>query len=326
MRYAYEDLSPEQFEDLVVCICQKLFGIGVQKFSKGADGGRDAKFVGVAEQHPSRAAPWSGTVIIQAKHTNGVNRHFSESDFFSETSGDCVLVKEVPRIRMLRARGQLDHYMLFANRRLAGNAESDIRAYLSRECGVPGESIALSGVEHIDLLLRAFPDVPGIARIDPIDRPLVVNPFDLAEVVEALARLVPAAQVPVAHPPTERTSYARKNALNGMSDDYATLQRNNYLKDTAQIQAFLADPQNADLLRKYEAAADEFQAKVVTHRKDYQSFDRVMEYLLDMLFGRDPVLRQVGHKRLTRAVIFYMYWICDLGLTDHTPAQQALTP
>lgn len=83
MKYAYEELSPEQFETLVVLLCQRLLGISVQAFAKGPDGGRDAKFVGTAELFPSSAKPWMGTTIIQAKHTNGYNRNFSEPDFFS---------------------------------------------------------------------------------------------------------------------------------------------------------------------------------------------------------------------------------------------------
>ncbi|MDN4382158.1 hypothetical protein OA816_26110, partial [Citrobacter portucalensis] len=82
------------------------------------DGGRDAKFVGTAELHPSKAAPWVGTVIVQAKHTNGYNRSFSELDFYSTSSSNTVVGKEVPRIKKLRDAKQLDHYMLFANRRL----------------------------------------------------------------------------------------------------------------------------------------------------------------------------------------------------------------
>ncbi len=62
MKYAYEDLSPEQFETLVVLICKVLLGAGVQGFAKGPDGGRDAKFVGTAQLYPSTASPWSGPV------------------------------------------------------------------------------------------------------------------------------------------------------------------------------------------------------------------------------------------------------------------------
>ena len=37
MKYAYEDMSADQFEKLVVCLCSYLFGIGVQGFAKGPD-------------------------------------------------------------------------------------------------------------------------------------------------------------------------------------------------------------------------------------------------------------------------------------------------
>ena len=70
MKFAYEDLSDDQFESLIVFLCQRLLGISVQGFAKGPDGGRDAKFVGTAELHPSEAAPWAGTTIIQAKYAS----------------------------------------------------------------------------------------------------------------------------------------------------------------------------------------------------------------------------------------------------------------
>ena len=71
MKYVYEDLSDEQFEILVIFLCQKLLGISVKGFATGTDGGRDAKFIGIAEIFPSKASPWQGITIIQAKHTNG---------------------------------------------------------------------------------------------------------------------------------------------------------------------------------------------------------------------------------------------------------------
>jgi len=109
MRYAYEDLSPEQFENLIVFLCKRLLGVSTQGFSKGPDGGRDAKFVGTAELHPSKAAPWAGTVIIQAKHTNGYNKHFSESDFYSSKSKITVIGEEIPRIKNPRKEIHLNH-------------------------------------------------------------------------------------------------------------------------------------------------------------------------------------------------------------------------
>ena len=313
MKYAYEDLSDTQFENLVVMLCQRLLGVSVQGFAKGPDGGRDAKFVGTAELHPSKAAPWIGTTIVQAKHTNGYNRSFSESDFFSTSSSNTVIGKEIPRIKRLRASNQLDHYMLIANRRLTGNAESQIRAYLANECAIPEASIYLCGLEQLELWLKTFPEVPRLADLDPVDSPLIVSPDHLCEVVQALARQQSAVSALLDDPPTPRVSYQEKNVLNRMSEEYAKEQRKKYLKETAQIHTFLAAPENLEILHMYESVVDEFQLKIIAHRKDYQTFDEVMEYLVDLLFNRDPVLRQHTYKRLTRAVLFYMYWNCDIG-------------
>src|SRR5262249_15530433 len=83
MKYAYENLGDRQFEHLIVFLCHELLGIGTQAFADGVDGGRDAKFEGTAQRIPSVSGPWMGITIIQAKHTNGYNRHFSETDFYN---------------------------------------------------------------------------------------------------------------------------------------------------------------------------------------------------------------------------------------------------
>jgi hypothetical protein len=126
-----------------------------------------------------------------------------------------------------------------------------------------------------------------------------VSPDELAEVVEAFATHSALIEDTIDAPPEARTPYEVKNVLNQMTPEYAKLQRRRYLKDTAQIRAFLAAPENQHILKAYETAVDEFELKI-------------MNYLVDLLFDRDPVLRQ--HKRLTRAVVFYMYWNCDIGL------------
>lgn len=316
MKYAYEDLHDTQFEDLIVFVCQKLLGIAVQKFSEGADGGRDAKFVGTAELHPSKASPWTGTTVIQAKHTNGYNRSFSETDFYSSDGESSTLAEEIPRIRKLKADGNLDNYMLFANRKLSANAEEEIRAHIAKECGIPKESICLWGVEQLELFFKTFPEIPEKANLDLVDSPLIVSPDELAEVVQALARHKKNVAAAIDDPPVPRVSYDKKNKANNMSAEYARAQRRLYLKETAQITAFLADPENLELLGIYETAVAEFELKIIAKRQDFQTFDDIMEYLVDLLFGRDAVLRQHGHKRLTRAVLFYMYWNCDIGRVE----------
>jgi hypothetical protein len=317
MKFAYEDLSDDQFEKLIVLLCQRLLGISVQGFAKGRDGGRDAKFVGTAELHPSKSSPWTGTTIVQAKHTNGINRNFSESDFFSVTSKTTILGKEIPRIKKLRETKQVDNYMLFANRRLAGNAESEIRKYLSEQCAISTESVYLCGLEQLELWLKQFPDVASLAQLDPIDSPLIVSPDDLSEIVQALAKQWDEIKGLLDDPPSERIPYEAKNVLNNMSGEYAEAQRRRYLKETPQIRTFLAAPENLELLRLYESVVDEFELKIITKRGHYRKFDDVMEYLIDLLFGRDAVLRK--QKRLTRTLLFYMYWNCDIGKVSDAP-------
>jgi hypothetical protein len=315
MKYAYHDLNEDQFERLVECICHHLFGIGVQGFAKGPDGGRDSKFVGTAQLYPSTSAPWTGTTIIQAKHTIGYNKSFSESDFYSKASKSTTMAEEMPRIKKLRDADQLDNYILFANRKLAGNAESEIRSHISKECRIPESSIALCGVEYLERILKHYPQAAVDADLDPIDCPLIVSPDDLAEVVEALARQRESFQVPADDAPTKRVHYEVKNALNNMTPEYAKEIRKKYLKETGQIKAFLEAPENSELLRLYESVVDEFQLQIIAKRRDHQTFDDVMEHIAQVLFSRDAVLRQAAHKRLTRVMLFYMYWNCDIGLT-----------
>ena len=217
MKYDYEDLSDGQFEQLVVCLCQHLLGIRVQGFSKGPDGGRDAKFVGTCEMFPSKSSPWTGTIIIQAKHTNGFNKHFSDSDFYSKEGSSGILNKEVASIKKLREANELDYYMLFSNRRLSGIAENDITTYIAEECDIPKSSIFLCGVEQLEMWLKRFPDVPEEVNLDPLDSPLIVSPDDLSEVIEALAKQQ--LPDPQDNPPTPRTPYQEKNRINNMSEE-----------------------------------------------------------------------------------------------------------
>ncbi|MER2472268.1 ABC-three component system protein [Photorhabdus laumondii] len=318
MKYAYEDLGDDQFEQLIVFLCQELHGIAVQGFSKGPDGGRDAKFIGTSALYPSISAPWSGTIIIQAKHTNGYNKLFSEPDFYNPDGNSSVLSKEIVRIKKLQNAKQLDHYMLFSNRRLAGNAESEIRSYLAKECDIPESSICLCGIELLETWLKSFPKVAGRAALDPVDSPLIVSPDDLSDVVYALAAQQKKGLSTKDDPPTPRIPYSQKNQINNMSNEYAEILRRRYLKETAQIKAFLAAPENAEIMQLYENVVEEFQLKIIAKRKEYQNFDSVMNYLFDLLFGRDPVLKK--HRRLTKIMLFYMYWNCDIGSEEEYAA------
>jgi hypothetical protein len=204
--------------------------------------------------------------------------------------------------------------MIVSNRRLTGGTESRLRTAIAEGCGIPEACVAILGTQDLDVLLRLYPDAAEQADVDPIDYPLIVSPEDLADVVEALAGSIDGAITALESLPVDRVSYDAKNSANDMSPAYAKRLRDNYLKDCRTVKDFLASPENARLLELYETAAEDFELKIIAKRKNHQSFDEVMNRLFDLLFGRDPVLRK--EKRLTRLIVFYMYWNCDIGGVD----------
>jgi hypothetical protein len=48
----------------------------------------------------------------------------------------------------------------------------------------------LCGLEQLEIWLKRFPEAAKEADLDPVDSPLIVSPDDLAEVVQALGRVV----------------------------------------------------------------------------------------------------------------------------------------
>ncbi|WP_448610906.1 ABC-three component system protein [Geodermatophilus sp. URMC 60] len=310
MGYPFEDLDDSQFERLVVQCSRKLFGVGVQSFSTGPDGGRDARFHGVAERFPSSQSPWRGITVIQAKHTIATNAHFSDADFSSDAETS-TLTKEILRIKKLAEADEVENYMLFSNRRLGGVVGPEITNRIADEVGLPRARVWLAGTEYLDDMLHQYRDLPILARLDPVDAPLNVSSYELAEVILAIARGLdvdlPSSDAPV----VDRVSYNEKNSLNNMSNEFALTLSKRYLAETRRIGRFLADPANTGALRMYEGAVDEFQIKIIAKRRDYQSFDDVFNYLVDFLAKRDAVLAR--NRRLLRAMVFYMYWHCDIG-------------
>lgn len=318
MGYFYEDLDDSQFERLVVQVMRKLFGLGVEPFAAGPDGGRDARFRGTAQRFPSTSSPWVGVTIGQAKHTNAVNAHVSDSDFGS-TAETAMVTKEMPRIKALVDAEELDGYFMATNRRVGAVAGTGICERIAIETGLPLDRIFLAGQEFLDATLHEFPELIHLAKIDPVDGPLVVSSFDLAEVILAIANALAAPSPFEDTPVVDRVSLAEKNLLNGMSAEFSAMLTKRYMSMTDQIERFLSAPANSSELRRYEAAVDDFQVKVIAHRKDYQSFDSLFNYLVDLLFARDDVLSR--NRRLTRAMVFYMYWHCDLGETPDAAAE-----
>jgi hypothetical protein len=123
-RYRLYELNDEQFERLVIQICIQVLGTGTFSFALGKDGGRDGRFTGTAQSFPSRNDPLTGKFVIQAKHTRNAAASCSDSEFTQ------IVKKEVKRIVALVKNGELEHYLLFTNRRLTGVKDEKIRKLL----------------------------------------------------------------------------------------------------------------------------------------------------------------------------------------------------
>lgn len=310
-RYRYEELSPSQFENLVVDICRCLIGKGVRGFSEGPDGGRDARFDGVTDDYPSKREPWTGITIIQAKHTSRTDASYSDNDFKGRGS---VLDKEIPRIKKLVELKKLDHYLLFANRKLGANTDDEMVGRIASECGLALSDVRIVGVEEIDDLLVRYQEIPDRHRLDLFSAPLRITRENLAEVIEAIHRSIDTTGASPSDESIKRTSLKQKNELNGVSEDEIAPIRKLYLKDTRVIDKFLSSPMNEDLLHKYGEAIEELNVRLPSLVRLHGGFMGAWHAIYDIMVNHEEVLRR--NHRLVRAVQFYMYWNCDFGRSE----------
>jgi ABC-3C protein len=309
----YHDLSEDQFEQIVVALGQRLFGAGLIGFAKGKDGGKDAKFHGTAQSYPSTASPWTQCTIIQAKHTNGINASFSDKSFFNpEKDKGSLIVDELVRVKNMVESGELQNYLVISNRKLTGITEGKLKNYFHQATGIELEQLGFAGSDQLDQWFSLYPDAKEVLNFRPLDRPLIVSPDDLAITIEAFNDVLGEINVSDTQDlPSARTPFSEKNVLNNMSEDFAKILRQRYLSLTKQIDVFLEDPKNTDFQATYHEAAEEFSLKISEFQGEEDTFDSVFNYLIDLLIGRSPMLK--SNTRLTRAMLFYMYWKCDIG-------------
>ena len=313
--YQYQDMNEVDFENLAVEICKEILGQATQGFAEGRDGGRDGKFVGTANEYPSRSKPWVGTTIIQAKHTSGINQHFLSSDFFSKDSENATLSQEVIKINKLIKAKELDNYMLFANRKLTGGAEPQVKAYISESTGLSIENIGIFGINDLDRWLSRYRHIVQMVNLSPLTKFPKILPDELAEIIPQFATAFDSNLKHKDFPPTSRTSYEDKNQLNNMRSDSAQLLRKNYFSYVYQVEDFLNDPQNKHLQDMYQNAVEEFQMHfIIPRQRELEYFDEIFNELVKLLISRDFILS--SNKKLTRILVFYMYYNCDIGKSN----------
>ena len=92
--FLLHDLSPNEFQEMVVYLCREILGIGTVNFSEGKDGGRDGVFNGKAQNFPSVSSPWEGKIIIQAKRNNNPSSSCSDIGFKTELNAELEKIKK----------------------------------------------------------------------------------------------------------------------------------------------------------------------------------------------------------------------------------------
>jgi len=80
----------------------------------------------------------------------------------------------------------------------------------------------------------------------------------------------------------------------------------------------LAKPGNENVLERYNSAVEEFREQIALHRNKYVTFDDVLIKIKQLLFYRDGDLAR--RKDLVNLVVYYMYWICDIGAEEESDA------
>lgn len=310
--YDLYHISEDDFERLVVDICDNLLGIGIHSFTKGPDGGKDGFFEGSAQSYPSTAAPWSGKFIIQAKHTSILNASCSDNDFLVNKSS--ILNNEIARlVQMRRENGQnFDNYLIFTNRKLTGNAHTEIKALLQK-----GLSIQNADIIGLEDLIRYIEKQPALVNRYQLQKYLLPNQFYEADIRDVIILFSQNTNwidaLPTSDPnPTEYADKQKKNALNNLDEAYFSDIKSNSLMFFQSIDKFLKDPRNTEYRKKYLNTTSDLRGYIQKHSAEH-SFKDILESIIDNIVGADTQADIFKERAQVRVFVHYMYWNCDIG-------------
>jgi hypothetical protein len=302
--YRLYELNDQEFELLVGQICLHILGTGTIVFTPGKDGGRDGRFTGTAERYPSARSPLKGKFIIQAKHTTNPSASCSDPEFKR------IMKLERPRIKALVVARELDHYLLFTNRRITGIKDASLTKDLKKVRGIKTANILARNT--IDLHLTGNHRIWTDLGFDRDEIPFRVNPQGLVSVIQSFHDVMKenGSQFDSA------TNFAyvdkkKKNRINKLTNDYYCYIQKDSLPHFDNIKRFLEDSRNEALRATYHEAADDLKARIITFRNRFHTFDEVLTYLYDQIVNGSADLR--GKKRLVRTFLHYMYFDCDIG-------------
>ena len=182
-------MGDDEFEELVISICQDILGFGTISFTKGPDGGKDGRFTGKANKFPSESKPWEGKIIIQAKHTSSPVATCSDGDFFANKTS--IVNKEIGKINKLKASEGLDYYILFTNRKYAGRKDTKIIKHISKETGLPKNNVEIVGITILNSLLSNNKEIQKKHKLNSFIVPFDFSDTEIKEIITVFKSKIP---------------------------------------------------------------------------------------------------------------------------------------
>jgi hypothetical protein len=301
-KYPLYYLNDDEFENLSILICNKILGTATIPFAKGKDGGKDGRFTGTANCFPSKASPWNGKIIIQAKHTTKENASCSDSLFQTR-----VKTEVIPAIQKLKNSNEIDFYLLFTNCKLTGGQDSNLQNLFK------GESITYEIIanEKIQQYLQEYPDIVRIAKLNDLLKPLEFDESDLKEIIKVIAKVIKNQNNITAFTDFTTIDLEKKNELNNLSKSYFDDIMKKDFEYFKQIDNFLSSPINEQLKDMYEDTISELNRKISINRIEYATFENLLDEFINYVIRNNRDLKY--KKRLVSTLLNYMYCRCDIG-------------
>jgi hypothetical protein len=311
-QYPFENLNDEQFEELAVLLCRELLGIGVKNFSKGRDGAKDGWFEGTAEKFPSAKDSWIGKFNIQAKHTTTLNASCSDNDFSSESNKTAVLTKELTRLKEIKKDTPFNCFLMFTNRKLAGEKVTLIERIKSE---LEIKNADLIGREQISSYLESYPFIANRLGLSKFIYPLRFFEKDIKDVILVFAKQsgnIGKASGSIINS-IELIDKETKNELNNLGKDYFDFMKDHSLEYFKEIDKFLKEPKNDKYLNYYLNTVSDLQARITIERSSFGDFKELIEHLINFIVDNNTDIKDL--RRIVRVFIHFMYFNCDIGRT-----------
>ena len=308
--YPFENLSDEEFEDLVIRICKEFLGISCSTFSKGRDGGKDSWFTGTAQNFPSKENPWSGDFCIQAKHTSLPNASCSDNDFYKNRTS--ILSKEIIRLQQEMQVHPFENYILFTNRKHSGGAHPEIIKKLQDRLGIA--NVKIFGKEDLNAFLTDYPHIAYQFGLHRFAEPLRFRDEDLRDIIIVFSEQNASIMNKVGNAlvSLEMMDKEEKNRLNNLNEVYFEYIKSESLQYFKDVDSFLKSPQNVQYMRMYSNTINDLQARIILNRDRFDDFMHIIENLVDFVVGNNESrLRDI--RKIVRVFVHFMYFNCDIG-------------